>query len=78
MVKGISSLSYKERLSKLNMFTLEERRIRGDLIQLFKMIKQGNTEGLDFNTGNRTRGHRFKLNKANFNRDCRKYYFLTG
>lgn len=77
LITGISSLSYEERLEKLNMFTLERRRTRGDLIQLFKLIKQGDTEGINFNTDSRTRGHRFKLRKAKFNLDRRKHYFYN-
>lgn len=66
-------------MKKLNtMFTLEKRRAREELIQLFKLLKQGDTEGQNFCTGNnnRKRGHRLKLNKASFNRNCRKHYFL--
>ena len=40
LIPRIRNLSYSERLSVLGLTTLEERRIRGDLIQLFK-IKNG-------------------------------------
>ena len=36
---GLSSLSYEERLVKLRISSLEERRIRGDLIQQFKIVR---------------------------------------
>jgi len=35
----LKSLPYKNRLNKLGLWTLEERRNRSDLIELFKMIK---------------------------------------
>ncbi len=59
------------------MYTLEERRLRGDLIQLFKFIKQGDCKGLEFNTGERTRGHAYKLFKSQFNLENRKHYFYN-
>ena len=37
LVPELKKLSYEERLDTLNLTTLEERRIRGDLIQLFKV-----------------------------------------
>jgi hypothetical protein len=36
LVKELKNLKYEERLAKLNLTTLEERRNRGDLIQKFK------------------------------------------
>ena len=39
MVDGIGLLPYKERLSKLSITTLLERRMRGDLIETFKIFK---------------------------------------
>lgn len=36
-IPGFRSLSYAERLEKMNLTTLQERRIRGDLIQVFKI-----------------------------------------
>jgi len=41
--KQLKNLSYEDRLKKLNLITLEERRIRGDLIQFFKFHSNINT-----------------------------------
>jgi len=38
MISVIKDLPYDERLRQLNLWTLEERRIRADLIEVFKMI----------------------------------------
>ena len=42
-VKQLKNLSYEDRLKKLNLTTLEERRTRGDLIQFFKFHSNINT-----------------------------------
>ena len=39
MVKRIKDLSYEERLKELGMFSLRYRRLRGDLIEVFKFVK---------------------------------------
>ena len=38
MVNGLSSLEYEERLKTLDIFSLKYRRLRGDLIEVFKFI----------------------------------------
>ena len=39
LIDGVGLLPYKERLSKLSITTLLERRMRGDLIEIFKIFK---------------------------------------
>jgi len=39
MVPGLKKLPYEERLSELELWTLEERRVRADLIEAFKMVR---------------------------------------
>ena len=38
MVPQLRNLEYEERLKVLNLTTLEERRVRGDLIQAYRII----------------------------------------
>ena len=38
MVKGLKKLPYETRLKKLGIYSLERRRLRGDLIETFKIL----------------------------------------
>ena len=56
LVSGMSDLSYEQRLKSLGMTTLFERRMRGDLIEAFKIINGFNNYGSRFfNISERTK-----------------------
>ena len=67
MVPGLKSLPYEQLLIKLRLWSLEERRVPADLIELNKIVN--GISGIDvdsffeYDTNDRTRGHSRKLRK---------------
>ena len=65
MIRGLETKLYEERLKELSMFNLEKRRLREDMIALFKYLKGCHTEeGQDIFsiiTECRTHNNGFKL-----------------
>jgi len=39
LISGLSEMGYEERLKILGLTTIETRRLRGDLIEVFKILK---------------------------------------
>ena len=78
MVEEFQGWSYDQRLDSLGWSTLEDRRLRGDMIQVFKLV-----EGFDivapntfFNVSTTgLRGHTFKLYKSGFSTNIGKFSF---
>ena len=69
MIQGYKYLSYEERLIRCGLTTLERRRTRGDLIEVYKIIIGKESIGLQWERffelapSKVTRGHRYKLFK---------------
>ena len=76
----MEDLSYEERLQALNLFSLEKRRLRGDMISIYKYSNG------DPSIGNKlfnekefkmTHGHSLKLEEMRFNLKLRKGFFTV-
>ena len=79
MVPKLKKLSYEQRLEYLGLWTVEERRNRADLLEVFKMHKaSSSTPFNDFfvlQTTTCTRGHTAKLAKNRWRLDLRQHFF---
>lgn len=76
----LAGVSYEDRLQRMQLTTLQERRQRGDLIETFKILNGYYNHPLDVFTihqGVRGRGHSKKLEKEKCSRLVRKN-FITN
>lgn len=81
MVPTLKGLTYPQRLQKLKIPTLVFRRMRGDMIETFKIL----TDIYDKDASPRlefvsqdipTRGHKYKLRKKHHNTRLHQHFFL--
>jgi hypothetical protein len=80
MIRECTGKTYDERLTMVGLTTLECRRVRADLLEVFKILKgyEGVEEQLFFSRHiSNTRGHTMKLHKDRVNRDVLKYSFAN-
>jgi len=79
MIPSIRKFSYEERLIKLGLWTLEDRCIRADLIEVYKMMHGLSSVQLNtffaLSSLDRTRGHSLKLMKNRFRTELRQHFF---
>ena len=80
MIPEIEDLPYMERLRRLNLWTLEERRTRTDLIKVYKIMHSLTTvkfeSFFEFENYFRRRGHIYKLKKS-FQRGSTSTFLLN-
>ena len=73
MIQGLRKLTYTDGLKCLNLHSLERRRARGDMIEVFKWVKGINKENinqvLEISSQDRTRGNGYKPEKLRFRTD---------
>ena len=82
MISGIRNLDYKERLERLQLVhSLERRRLRGDLIEVYKWVRGFNkgdiSKVLIVSGPGGTRTNGFKLEKFRFRKEIGKNWFTN-
>ena len=79
MIRGLEHLSYEDRLRELGLFSLEKRRLRGDLTAAFQYLKGDYRKDGDNhfrrNNSDKMRGNGFKLKQGRFRIDIGKTFF---
>ena len=79
LIISFKNMSYIDRLSRLKLPTLKYRRLREDMIEVFKITHDLHDPDVSLNLayhfGTITRGNKYKLINHRFHYDLRKYYF---
>jgi len=78
-IHGLHSFSYKSRLPRLNLQSLEHRRLLTDLVWCYKLVFGlvivNIKDFFEYSTVTQTRGHTYKLFKKSNSRSIRTTFF---
>ena len=81
LIPRLRNKPYEERLSELNLFSLTKRRLRGDLIEVFKIIKGIDNMDMEkyftIDTSNITRNNGYKIVGKRFQTNEAKHFFFN-
>jgi len=81
LVLTVKHLTYKERFLQLKLPTLKYRRLRGDMIEVFKILTGKYDTNVIFSFEKhqhcRTKGHNLQLVNHRCHHDLKKYFFCT-
>ena len=81
MIRRLEHLLYEDRLGKLGLFSLQKRRLSGDLIAAFQYLKGAYRDAREVlfirDCINRKRGNVFKFQQGKFRLDIRKKFFTA-
>ena len=81
LLPNMSKMSYEQRLRKIGLPTLAYRRVRGDMIEVYKMLHGlydiDGCLNLHLATYKVTRGHNLKLKKKSANKTARLHFFTV-
>ena len=82
MIRGLEYLPCEDRLKKLSLFSLEKRRLRGDLIAAFQYLREADKEEgsqlFEKVYNGRTIGNGFNLKEGRFRLDIRGKFFESS
>ena len=81
MIRGMEHLSYEDRLRELGLFSLQKRRLWGDLVAALQYLKGAYRKDGDNHISraccDRATSNGLKLNEGRFRVDIRKKFFYS-
>ncbi len=81
MIPSLRNKSYEERLERLNLFSLKKHRLRGKLIECFKILKEFTNVKANrlflIDESSRTRSNAIKLRCKHLHLYCTKFFFAN-